>query len=450
MEDRLIKCFCGEHKDTKAIIFCQECRVYMCNKCESYHSKLFKNHYIYNLDKNIDDIFTGFCKEKNHLETLEYFCRTHNILCCGLCITKIKGKGKGEHKDCDVCFIEDIFNEKKNKLDENIKNLENLSKNLEESLNKIKITIEKINKSKEDLKLEVQKIFTKIRNTLNEREDQILMEINKKYEGNFLKEDIIKEFEKLPDKIKISLEKGNIIKKDWNDNETKLNSFINDCLIIENNIKNIIIINESMKKSNDLIDLNIKFYPNEDKDINIFLDKIKKFGDINGINSKIIDFHDLELIYNWIPNNFNNYLSLLYRMSDDGDSFLSFHNKCDNQFPALFIAKTKNGYKFGGYTSIGWNSKSNTYLSDKKSFLFSLNKEKKYQLQNNNNDTIGCYSNRGVDFHNDCYFYQDNSMKKCYSSGNHNYLKGIGKVLADNNETTFIVEEVEVYKIIPK
>ena len=41
-------------------------------------------------------------------------------------------------------------------------------------------------------------------------------------------------------------------------------------------------------------------------------------------------------------------------------------------------------------------------------------------------------------------------MKKCYSSGNHNYLKGIGKVLADNNETTFIVEEVEVYKIIPK
>ena len=450
MEDRLIKCFCEEHKDTKAIIFCQECRVYMCNKCESYHSKLFKNHHIYNLDKNIDDIFTGFCKEKNHLETLEYFCRTHNILCCGLCITKIKGKGKGEHKDCDVCFIEDIFNEKKNKLDENIKNLENLSKNLEESLNKIKITIEKINKSKEDLKLEVQKIFTKIRNTLNEREDQILMEINKKYEDNFLKEDIIKEFEKLPDKIKISLEKGNIIKKDWNDNETKLNSFINDCLIIENNIKNIIIINESMKKSNDLIDLNIKFYPNEDKDINIFLDKIKKFGDINGINSKIIDFHDLELIYNWIPNNFNNYLSLLYRMSDDGDSFLSFHNKCDNQFPALFIAKTKNGYKFGGYTSIGWNSKSNTYLSDKKSFLFSLNNAKKYQLQNNNSNPIGCFSNRGVDFCNDCYFYQNNTMTKCYSNGNDYYLKGIGKVLVNNKENTFIVEEVEIYKIIPK
>ena len=63
---------------------------------------------IYNLDKGIEKIFTGFCKEKNHLDKLEYFCKTHNKLCCSGCIDKIKREGKGQHTDCDICLIEDI------------------------------------------------------------------------------------------------------------------------------------------------------------------------------------------------------------------------------------------------------------------------------------------------------------------------------------------------------
>ena len=132
-------------------------------------------------------------------------------------------------------------------------------------------------------------------------------------------------------------------------------------------------------------------------------------------------------------------------MSEDGNSFDTFHNKCDNQYPALFIAKTNDGHIFGGYTSIGWNNRSDSYLTDDKSFLFSINKEKKYILQGDKK-VIGCFKNRGVDFHNDCYFYQGN-MTKCYSSGNYSFLKGIGKVLADNKEDTFIVEEVEIFKV---
>ena len=64
--------------------------------------------------------------------------------------------------------------EKKNwKLKENIKILEDLSKNIDETINDIKIKIEKINKKKEDLKLTIQKIFTEIRNAINEREDYL-------------------------------------------------------------------------------------------------------------------------------------------------------------------------------------------------------------------------------------------------------------------------------------
>ena len=57
---------------------------------------------------------------------------------------------------------------------------------------------------------------------------------------NFFDEDIIKDGEKLPNKIKISFERGKK-NKEWNNN--KLNILINDFLNIENNIKEINLIN---------------------------------------------------------------------------------------------------------------------------------------------------------------------------------------------------------------
>ena len=92
----------------------------MCNKCENIHSKLCQNHQSYNLDKDLNEIFTGFCKEKNHNDELEFYCKNHNILCCASCLCKIKDRGKGQHNECDVCILESIIEEKKIKLKENI------------------------------------------------------------------------------------------------------------------------------------------------------------------------------------------------------------------------------------------------------------------------------------------------------------------------------------------
>ena len=44
------KCSFEEHKDIDAIITCPECKIYMCNKCENFHSSLFKNHHPYKLN----------------------------------------------------------------------------------------------------------------------------------------------------------------------------------------------------------------------------------------------------------------------------------------------------------------------------------------------------------------------------------------------------------------
>ena len=127
MQNR-IKCSLEEHKEIKAISYCPECRNYMCNKCEKTHSSFLKNHHPYFLNKE-EEIFTGFCKEKNHSE-LKYFCKNHNVLCCVACIAKLNKKGEGQHKDCDICYIEEIKDEKKNKLKENIKLLEILEKKI--------------------------------------------------------------------------------------------------------------------------------------------------------------------------------------------------------------------------------------------------------------------------------------------------------------------------------
>ena len=128
MNENKIYCSAKKHHENEAISYCQICKLYLCNKCEKLHSDLFENHNQSKIENNFAEIFTGFCNIKNHFEKLEFFCKDHNQLCCGLCITKIKGKQYGEHADCDVCFIENIKEEKKSKLKDNIKCLEELSK----------------------------------------------------------------------------------------------------------------------------------------------------------------------------------------------------------------------------------------------------------------------------------------------------------------------------------
>ena len=276
----LKKCSFKEHSESNAIIYCVECKIYMCNKCEKHHSNLFINHHQYNLEKNINEIFTGFCMKDNHFIELKYFCKSHNELVCPACIAKIKGEGFGQHFECDVCLIKDIKEEKRNKLKENILMLENLSKTLDKSINELKLIFEKINKNKEELIINVQKIFTKIRNILNEREEKLILEIDDRFNEIYFEEDIIKNSEKLPKKVKISLENGKLIDKEWKDNE--LNSMVNDCIDIEKNIQYVNEINNNINNFNSNNKMKIELFPKEDG-INEFIEKVRTFGKISSV-----------------------------------------------------------------------------------------------------------------------------------------------------------------------
>ena len=346
MEKR--KCSSKKHKDIDSIIYCQDCKLYMCNKCNQYHSEIFEAHNICDLNKENGEIFTGLCKEESHKINLQFYCKNHNSLCCAACISKIKGEGIGQHTDCDVCFIEEIKEQKNNILKENIKYLEECSNNIESLIKELKNIFEVISREKEQLKLKVQKIFTNIRNYLNEREDQLLLQIDEQYSKSYFKEDLIKISEKLPYEIKVSLEKGKIIEKEWN--KQKLNSIINDCINIENNIKNIKIINESIEKFNN-IKKNYFFFAEETE----IKDYINKFGDIANEDEVVAKFKKIVKGSIEEYKNKNIKMKLIYDAERDGQNYSNCHLKCNKIPNTLSLVTTTKGHKFGFFRSKGIN-----------------------------------------------------------------------------------------------
>ena len=410
----------------------------MCNKCEIFHSKLLQNHQVINIDEiNNDKKHNAFCEQQNHNIELQYFCRNHNILCCAKCITKIKDKENGLHKDCDVCTIEDIKNEKMIKLNENIQNLELLSKNLQESINNLKNIYEKVSQNKEEIQTKIQKIFTKIRNEINNREDLLLKEVEEIFSKTYFGEEIIKQGEKL-----ISL--------------------INDCLDIENNINEINRINGNINKYNDLTEVKVILYPKEDDTQFVkLIETINNFGNLYKSNDSLlvssiinIDNDKQILIIKWIEEKINKkgpQFKLIFRMSKDGYDCNDFHKYCDNQGPTLILIQTTNNKIFGGFTPLNWKNSGNKIKDPyNQTFIFSLNLNKKYNLINGDKPAIKCSKEFGPNFGNDDIELKINLKEGlCYADNSCSYIcNGVTELTGEKRkEDHFETKELEVFKV---
>ena len=204
-------------------------------------------------------------------------------------------------------------------------------------------------------------------------------------------ENTIKQSENLPKKIKISLEKGKEIANEnkW-DNENIINSLINDCINIENEINEINKINSSIQNLNNYDKTEIMFSPKEENKINEFIKGITSFGKIeiniyNGVfnNSTILmnnEYNNYKFILKEIENRNSKIkeLKLIYRASRDGDSINNFFEKCNEIQNIILLIKTHNNTRFGGYTKIGFKKEtySNKIYKDNTAFVFSLDKKK--------------------------------------------------------------------------
>ena len=220
---------------------------------------------------------------------MDYYCKAHNILCCSGCISIIKLNDKGQHSDCEICTLEDIKESKEKKLKENIINLEKLSNEVDTLINEIKVVFQKINKDKEDLKLNIQKIFTKIRNAINEREDEILSKVNQLFDTIYIKENEINNIDKYPIKVKSLLNQGKSEIEKWNSNKNDkvLSSFINSCINIEKSLLNINNTEQNLIKCKKGLSSVIKFSPFGENEINEFISDLSSFGKVYEENNDI-------------------------------------------------------------------------------------------------------------------------------------------------------------------
>ena len=55
-----IKCSSKILKEISASIYCQECRLYLCKKCQHINEKSYDHHLI-NLNNDNNGFFTGIC-----------------------------------------------------------------------------------------------------------------------------------------------------------------------------------------------------------------------------------------------------------------------------------------------------------------------------------------------------------------------------------------------------
>ena len=196
-----------------------------------------------------------------------------------------------------------------------------------------------------------------------------------------------------------------------------------------------------------IIEKKIKFkdevFENNLKDLQEQIDDIND----NSFYSTIIFNHaEKNLISNWIKPNTKIKYKLLFRASQDGDSMDTFHEKCDNKGPTLVIIKSKKGKRFGGYNPLSWDSSYN-YNNHPSTFLFSLDKKKKYNIikRYEQYSTVGGKNYFAFGIGHDLYISDRcTSNRNSYSNPN-SFNIDIFNELTD--EKYFTVSDYEVYSV---
>jgi len=143
---------------------------------------------------------------------------------------------------------------------------------------------------------------------------------------------------------------------------------------------------------------------------------------------------------------------IIYKSSIDGDNVKTFHSNCDGEENTLIIIETTKGLKFGGFTSVGFDN-TGYELRDDNAFLFSIDKQKVYDIIPGNN-AIYCNRKFGPIFcskpDSTAYsiFIPDNYLKNKSTTTKKCYCYKMEENFELNNGTKeFLVKELEVFRV---
>ena len=165
--------------------------------------------------------------------------------------------------------------------------------------------------------------------------------------------------------------------------------------------------------------------------------------------SRIINGNEIYYrhLINWLKPKKKMTMDLLYRLSENGEEYSTFHRLCDNQGPTITFFNVIDGNKVGIYTPLSWGS-SEGWKKDMDTFIFNLNKGQKakkitidYTVYNNSNcgpwiGTFGCSSSNTMR----SIKHFGYTINDCYENG--------AEILPSGYQTKiYDLLETEVYKV---
>ena len=223
--------------------------------------------------------------------------------------------------------------------------------------------------------------------------------------------EICKELSNVKEKIK-DMDK---VKNENKELNQKINEMFNEISILKTENKNLNkIIDEMNIEIIGLKNENKKFKENNGKqyiEVNKFKegeikDIIKDKKDLDNNKSEIMEEDDKKMIYLEIENKMNKKIKeikKLYQATKDGGDSKIFHLKCDNIPNTLVLIKSQGQKRFGGFTPIPWKSEEiwrYIQVSEMKTFVFSLDNKRIYNLKNEKVDSVYHEKNCGPCFGN--------------------------------------------------
>ncbi|XP_071146781.1 uncharacterized protein [Mytilus edulis] len=159
-----------KHISKAAEEYCPECEEAFCTDCKDHHklAKASKSHQAILIDEyNNLPPFIREIKQQcdEHGDIFDFFCPTHNELCCKRCITTT-------HKECNECIvIEDFvkFSKSSTTIDEYEKTLKDVEGNIQTAIDDRKYNLEQFEKQTQDITKQVKGK----RNEINEHFDDL-------------------------------------------------------------------------------------------------------------------------------------------------------------------------------------------------------------------------------------------------------------------------------------
>ena len=271
----------------------------------------------------------------------------------------------------------------------------------------LKHNLEELNKENEELKGEIEELKHNFTVVSNE------------------KESLINDFNNL--KNSISIKKTSI-------NEDEIKKLIEENSIFRIKAQE----NELLKKQIEELQYQIQLGQEREE----YEDTQEVKGDI------IHDMKELEMLTKKInKENKKIIINLLYKASADGDKASVFHEKCDKAKNTIVLVETKDGMRFGGYTTCSWSGNC-VDKNDPEAFIFSFDKMKTYD-NIPGDEAIGCYPKFGPIFLGCQIKIYDNAFVK----GGTTFEKELNFNTEEDYELTggkrtFDIKDIEVYEVI--